>query len=372
MILLIKTGKIFLGALYAVLKLLPAKNKVVMISRQSDSVGLDFLLLGERLKRRTKVVYLTKTLKGKENARLLAAVGYGFHIIRQMYHLATSRVCVLDSYSIAVSILNHKKSLTVIQMWHSNGTMKKFGYTAIGTAEGSSYKMARLLNMHRNYDVVLCSGEAYRAHLCAGFGVDPEVIKIYTLPRFDLLSDKDYEEKTRSAIYSKYPFLKEKPLVLYAPTFRGDEQSDNFIKHLKALIYSFDYESANLVIKLHPLTKDLPDCGRALIDSSFTTFDMLFAADRVISDYSCVIYEAGVRGIPLYFYAYDLDDYCVSRGLALDYGTLPGYTESSAAALIEDLKKPYDLDELKRFIGLYVENTKDCTEKIARLVESYL
>ena len=374
MIWLIKTGKIFLAAVYALIKCLPAKNKVVMISRQANQPGVDFTLLGEELKRRSnvKVVYLCKTLEGKENARILTAIGYGFHMFRQMFHLATSRVCVLNSYSIAVSLLHHKKSLTVIQMWHSNGTMKKFGYSALGTSEGSSPTIAKLLNMHKNYDVVLCSGMAYRDHLCAGFNVAADCIKFYTLPRFDLLFDKKYEEETREKIYKKYPSLKGKKVILYAPTFRGKEQSQNFFEHLDGLIDGFDYEYAQLVIKLHPLTGDFSSGGKAIVDRDFSTFDMLFIADGVISDYSCMIYEAGAKDIPLYFYAYDLDLYCHARGLALDYGTLPGFTESDAKALIADLKKPYDKDALRRFMALYVENTDNCTEKLADLVESYL
>lgn len=372
MIWLIKLGKLTLRAVYAVIKCLPVKNKVVMISRQSDLPGADFTLLGEKLKGKTEVVYLCRTLKGREKARAITVFEYVFHVFRQMYHLATSRVCVLDSYCVAVSILSHKKSLTVIQMWHSDGTMKKFGYSALGTSEGSSEETAKLFNMHRNYDVVLCSGEAYREHLCAGFGVEPGRIKIYTLPRFDLLNDRQYEEKTRADIYRKYPSLKGKKVVLYAPTFRGEEQSEDFLNHVKALAESFDYDGAELVIKLHPLSGAFSTDGRAIVDNEFSTFDMLFVADCLISDYSCIIYEAGARNIPLYFYAYDLRRYRRTRGLALDYDTLPGFTESEAPALIEDLKKPYDTEELKRFIGLYVENTVDCTGKIARLIESYL
>ena len=36
---------------------------------------------------------------------------------------------------------------------------------------------------------------------------------------------------------------------------------------------------------------------------------MLFVADYVISDYSCIVYEAAVRDIPLYFYNYDMEEY---------------------------------------------------------------
>ena len=44
-------------------------------------------------------------------------------------------------------------------------------------------------------------------------------------------------------------------------------------------------------------------------------FDALFAADVIISDYSTVIYEAGLLGIPVYLYAYDWDTYRTVSGI---------------------------------------------------------
>ncbi len=371
MTVLIGLFKVFLNLIYLILKILPAQNKVVMISRQSDCPGLDFVLLGRALERRHRVVMLCKTLEGKEKARASVCLRYGLHIFRQMYHLATSRVCVLDSYCPAVSLLRHKKSLTVIQMWHSNGTMKRFGYSAIGKKEGTSPRMAKAMNMHRHYDVVLCSGRAYSEHLYQGFDISPDKIKIYTLPRFDLLHDAAYEQKTRAAVYARYPCLQEKPTVIYAPTFR-EGGHEEFARHLRQLADAFDFERYALVVKAHPLFA--ADCSddRVIVDRVFTTFDMLFVADKVISDYSCVIYEAAVRDIPLYFYAYDLEEYQSDRGLALDYDTLPGFTEQEAAALVRDLEKPYDLEYLRAFTARYVENTEDCTRKVASLVEEYM
>ena len=42
-------------------------------------------------------------------------------------------------------------------------------------------------------------------------------------------------------------------------------------------------------------------------------------ADVIISDYSTVIYEAGLLGIPVYLYAYDWDTYREKRGLTIDF-----------------------------------------------------
>ena len=82
-------------------------------------------------------------------------IAYCFSIIGDMYYLATSKVAIIDTYSITVSCLKHKKSLKVIQMWHALGALKKFGLQSVGTKEGRDEKISRAMCMHKNYDYVL-------------------------------------------------------------------------------------------------------------------------------------------------------------------------------------------------------------------------
>ena len=117
-----------LKGIYAVVKLIPPRDKVTFISRQSDEPGIDIRLLAQAIKDR-KPKYDTVILSKKLNG-----ASYIFHILKQIYHISTSKVVILDSYCIAISVLNHKKSLQVIQMWHAMGSMKKFGYAKIGRA----------------------------------------------------------------------------------------------------------------------------------------------------------------------------------------------------------------------------------------------
>ena len=42
---------------------------------------------------------------------------------------------------------------------------------------------------------------------------------------------------------------------------------------------------------------------------------MLYISDIVISDYSCIIYEAALLNIPLYFYTYDYEKYMKGASL---------------------------------------------------------
>ena len=362
--------KIGLNIVYFFMKILPTKNRIVMISRQSNSIPMDFQLLKKELSKKHEVKCLCKKLEGRENSKFKERIKYGFHMFTQMYYLATSKVCVLDSYCPTVSILRHKRKLKIIQIWHSIGTMKRFGYTALDKEEGSNSDIARIMKMHKNYDLVFASGKAYIDHLASGFNISPNKIEVYTLPKIDLLNDREYEKNVKKKILKKYPELNNnKKNIIYAPTYRKEEKE--FSLKLNELVKAFDYSKYNLIIKLHPLSNAKIDNKNVIFDKDFSTFDFLFLADGLISDYSCILYEAGVRNILLYFYCYDIDNYLETRGLALDYKELPGYQEKDPVKLVKDLDKKYDLTYLNKFIKKYVENTKNCTKKMADRIEDY-
>lgn len=311
-----------------------------------------------------KTVVLCKTLGGSVFRKL----GYCFHMLRQMYNMATSEIAILDSYSILISLLNHKPSLTVIQIWHSVGTMKKFGYSILDKPEGSSSKIAREMNMHRNYDYILCAGEGYRAHLAEGFNYPEEKIVILPLPRVEFLKNSSTIELLRKKIIKTYPELGNKRNILYVPTFRkDDDEAIAFDKAFKVLKEAFTpYENDyNFIAKTHPL---------ANLDSlypEYSSFEMLAIADYVISDYSCIIYEAAILQKPIYFYTFDFETYISKRDIYMDYKReIPGEMYSNPSDLINALTTDvYDKDRLDAFLKKYVEYERvDITKNIVEFI----
>lgn len=363
-VVILKIFIFLMNLIYSCFKLFKTQNKVVMISRQSNEVNDDFRLLADEIKGKGyDVVLLCRTLDGGVNSTLLTKISYGFHMFTQMYHLATSKVCVLDTYCLVVSILNHKSDLKIVQIWHSIGTLKQFGWQIIGSGEGSSKTIAETMRMHKNYDVVYCAGNGYKEFLADGFGVALDKVKIFTLPRIDLLKSRNYVNETKAKIVERYPELKLKENIVYAPTFRKNDALFN--EYFEQLVNEFDFEKYNLIVKLHPLSKTVVKDSRVIVDNEFTTFQMLTCADRLISDYSCVIYEAGVLDIPLYFYNFDMNTYADVRGLTINYDELPGFKAQNAKDLVLALEKEYDYTYLKTYIGKYVENTDSCAKKMA-------
>ena len=369
-IMIIKLGIVCLNVLYTLIKLLPVKNKVTMISRQSNEPSKEFWMIRKEIESRNnevEVVFLCHTLDGGVASTVRDKIKYAFHMVIQMIHIATSKVVILDTYCMVVSILHHKKALKVIQMWHSMGTMKKFGYTSLDTEEGSKSELAYAMKMHRNYDYIFASSDAYKDHLAKGFNCDIRKIVTMPLPRLDLLKSSAYEKKVREKIYKKYPNLEEKPVILYVPTFRKHEEK--FEKALQNLVDAIDYEKYNFVVKLHPLSKATVN-DQVVQTNEFDSFDMLFIADYVISDYSCIVYEAAVRRIPLYFYNFDIELYTNGRGLAIDYEReLPGVISKNAKEIVTAIEgKQYDMEKLGDFADKYVVPTEHATKNIVDFV----
>ena len=355
MSIIIKLGTVILNFLYSLLKLLPQKKKVVIISRQADDPSLDISMLESKFKE-LHPEYETVILCKKIGPGLTGKIKYCFHMLTQMYHLATSEIVILDSYCILVSLLTHRKSLLVIQMWHSIGTMKKFAYSILDKPEGSSSKIAHLMKMHKNYDYILAAGDGYKEHLSQGFNYPLEKIVTLPLPRVEVLKDKAYAQNIKERVFSAYPQLNKKENIVYVPTFRK-ANDDEFLVALKDLCDNIDYSKYNLIIKAHPLT-DLSNFngGLAIIDREFSSFDMLFVADYVVSDYSCIMYEAAVLNKPIYLYTYDYENYMATRDIYMDYKKeVPGPICDNGKALKDAIEDgTYDYEKLHFFLNKYV------------------
>ena len=353
-----------LNLIYGVMKLSRVRDKVTFISRQADEKSEDMEMLEKVIRKKypgIEQVFLCKKLGDGIPAR----VSYCFHILKQMRHIATSKVVVLDSYCISVSALKQRDSLVVIQMWHALGSLKKFGLSIVGEGEGRDRELADAFSMHRNYTYILTSGHQCIHNFAEAFGYDEDRIVVMSLPRVDKLTGWDFKEGALRRIYETYPEFRKKKVVVYAPTQRVDR---DISRETERLAEAFSRDKYIVVVKKHPLM-DIR-CDAAVMDEKFTTLEMLFAADYVICDYSAVIFEAAVIGKPLFFYAFDYDRYGVERDFYIDYkAEMPGVIsedpEKLAAAVASD---DYDLRKVRTFGRKYVENQEGCTEKLAEFI----
>ncbi len=365
----IKCAKAGMNFIYFFMKGFKTENKVTFISRQGNSNSLDFKLVQEKLKevdKDIKIVALNKRFRDIDP--LSDKIKYCFHIFVQMYHIATSKVVVLETYAMPISMLNHKKDLKVIQMWHALGSLKKFGYSVIDKSEGSN--LHELASMHKNYDYILTSSEVARKNFSEAFNYPESSFKIIPLPRTDFLMDKKKQKDITNNIINTYPGLKKKKTILYAPTFRKNGEDEEKINEL---IKSIDYEKYNLILKLHPLTKININNSKSIIDEKYSTIEWLNTADYVITDYSAIVYEAALLKKPLFFYTYDFNEYELGRDFYLNYKKdMPGVIKKAAKDIFNAIeKKEFDLNKVESFAHKYVDyHNQDCTLELVNLILS--
>lgn len=359
-----------ISLIYAVFKTRESKDKVSFLSRQSNSASVDFQLLVNSLEERGIETYVSCR-------KVTYSPSYLFVLLKDLFNIANSKVVVLDGYSLAVSNFVHKEDLKVFQIWHSMGTMKKFGKQILGEKDGRSKSIAYSFNMHKQYDYIIASSKEYAKDLAEGFGYDSSYVHIYSLPRVDLLKDKDYENGLRERIYKSHPLLKDKENIIFAPTFRSDISMLNNIKDIISVI---DFEKYNLILSLHPLDnkgrsqiRDLVKGNEGVVyDEQYTTFEFLFVSKKLISDYSCIIYDAMVRDIVVYFYVPDIERYIEDRGLLIDIEKeYQGYVFRNITELKTGINIGVEKEDILFYSKKrekYIENIENTKEKLVEFI----
>jgi len=354
---------IIINFFYLFFKLLPTKkNKIFFLSRQTENPSIDYRMLIEEIEQNFsdyKIVVTTRKIKKNFKDVLFKNTGILF---KQMYHLATSKVCVIDGYNISISMLHHKKDLTVIQIWHSLAAIKKFGYQSLDTNKKKI--ISKYMKMHKNYNYIISGSNAMIPYFAESFGYDVSRFKSLGLPRIDYLLNNKKINKQK--IYKKYPELRKKKTILYAPTFR-----DNNHYEFAALENTIDHDKYNFIMKIHPNIQYTNTSNKTYTCDEFTTLQLLSIADYVITDYSAVSIEAAVLDIPTFLYVYDYDEYKEYPGINIDlYAELPGYVFKNPKELYQCIKKQrYDTKSFSEFKNKYVANTKgNVTKTLAKFI----
>lgn len=355
---------------YYFLKLIPTKNKkILFISRQSDTLSIDFQLLTQQLKTDDPNIKIKTICNRFENLKS-NKIKFVYNNFISLYHLATSEVCILDAYWPTISLFNHKNNLTIIQMWHSIGKIKKSGYQTLDKINGRSESTANLLNMHKNYTYVIAGGEAFNEFYCKSFNIESNIIVNCGLPRIDYLIDN--EIKLKNQIYETYPYLKKnkKKVILYVPTFR---KNSNLTPD--ELLNSKDLENYIFIMKCHPLQKIDTNNSNIKLMPEYSAVDLLSIADYVITDYSAIALEAAILKKKTLYYLYDYKEYTANNGLNLDPKiSMPKCSFDNAKDIIKVINNDlYDQKSLESYINSYIPKNLGCsTKSLSKLVLSNL
>ncbi|HIY67101.1 MAG TPA: CDP-glycerol glycerophosphotransferase family protein [Candidatus Agrococcus pullicola] len=226
--------------------------------------------------------------------------------------IASSGVIVLDDFYPLIYFFRIRPDARLVQLWHAAGAFKRVGHSRAGLPGGPT----RGSEIHRNYTDAVVSSESIVPDYAEAFGIDPQRVKPWGMPRSDAFFDEAAVAETRHRVREALGIADGDRFVLYAPTFRGQGQ-------LTAQA-SPDADWAGISrtlgagwrvgVRQHPFVADkgLP---QGVIDAASIPDmnEVLMATDVLVTDYSSAVFEFSLLRRPIVFFVPDLEEYVADR-----------------------------------------------------------
>ena len=270
------------------------------------------------------------------------------------YKLSRSKYVFLDDNFFPLAYMKSDKNLTVIQLWHASGAFKKFGFEVVNDKNVQNL----IERSGSKIDYLVVSSEKISKIYKEAFKVDANKILSLGTPKADYYFDEKNNnakniKKIRVKFEKKYPKIKGKKIVLYAPTFRENKEknSDILLNFNDQLFYSYLGSDFCLFFKSHPKFKVSKSNHFINVSDYENTDELLLISDILITDYSSIIIEYAILSKPIIFYPFDIDYYVNNeRGFYFDYNQVPGPIARNTQDIINFIKKdPFDLEKIKDF-----------------------
>jgi len=273
--------------------------------------------------------------------------GFGF-VFTGIPVLMTARVLFCDNYYAFLGGLRHPKDLTIVQLWHAAGAIKRFGWEDPTTKDRSASDRRRFQAVYDHFDEYVVGAPAMGDVFHRSYRVAKTRMQVLGYPRSDRLRDAHWMTTTRERVYQLAPGLTGHRVILYAPTYREGVTFTPPAGLADALTAD---PQARVVVKLHPVLADTATAlqrelgDQVVVAQDLSTTELLTVADTLVTDYSSVAFDYGLlpNAHSLLFYLFDLPSYTHNPGVQtdlLDWLPSPALRDSQelAAAIVADRK----------------------------------
>ncbi|WP_205450011.1 CDP-glycerol glycerophosphotransferase family protein [Clostridium botulinum] len=360
---------IYLG-LYRILSYLPVNyNKITLVS-YDEKLPKDYLTFCEEIKLKNDnldIVFIGG------NEKTLS------EYIKMSYRFATSGTIMINNYYRHLYNVKHRKEIKYIQLWHATGIFKRFGLLAVGKNQANSEAFE--INAHHYYTHVIVSGDEIVKPYAKAFGLPENKVIPLGVSRTDEFFNINEHERIKEKIYKIYPMFRGKKIILYAPTFRGNDSERKVFRNQLEFdkLSTLKEEGYVVLYKMHPVVQEplyIPQQVKGFIYdvTQYPNINELFyITDILITDYSSSVFEFSLLKKPMIFFAYDLDKYLNERGFYYDYvDFIPGPICKKTDEIINCIKNldniNFDYDE---FIKKHINRCDGhATERLIELIRN--
>lgn len=302
------------------------KNRILFSAYEGGSFGCNpkylFQYLYDNQKEKYEYVWC---LNHKEDmpTEYKKVVLVRFLSLQHIYFLMTSEVIVTN---VGIEpFLPKRKVQLIINTWHGGGAYKRVGFDNTQfTKYESLYK--RILRDLRSKitDCMISSCQAYTDASSKAFNISEKHFFPLGMARNDILVLKDVAKKKmiRCNICKQYGIDENSMILLYAPTFRGNDwrtpkndiNASIYDTRLKSAIKERFGKECVILIRFHIapfLNHNRQTELRNVIDvTDYNDMqDLLCSADILITDYSSSIWDFSFTYKPAFLFVPDLEKY---------------------------------------------------------------
>jgi CDP-ribitol ribitolphosphotransferase len=344
---------------FAVGSLRRVRPRVVLATAHAERPTGNLAAIREGIARHAPGTNLT-VLAHRSGTGVIAMLMGALQGMRAGYHLATASLFVVDDYYFPIYAIRPRGGTRIVQTWHASGAFKRFGYSLSGKTFGASEALLSHVRIHSNYDLCLVSSASVAPAYAEAFDLPLDRFTAEIgIPRTDVFFDAAWRAAAADGVRRRYRLTDDRVIVLYAPTYRGEQ-----IHHARdpglldlAQLRKVLGDDHVVLLRLHPFVRRTaaisPELGDFVVDASDhpDIHRLMMVSDHLVTDYSSAIFEYSLLGRPMSFFAPDLEAYERERGFYLDYRSdVPGPVFTESAALAEHLRAgKFDFDRVARF-----------------------
>lgn len=364
-----KSKTLMLICFAPICKLLPiANNKVVFSSFNGTMYNGQPLLICEELKKRLgdelDIVWILKDgVDVPANVRTAKPKSF-----KMMYELLTARAWVDNARK--YHFIKKRPGQFYIQTWHGQIALKAIEKDAQDTLPRNYIKGAK--RDSKNADLIVAETAWGHQNIRDAFWYDGEILNA----SFKYCYDLSPEETTRN-VRRKFGIAENEKILLYAPTFRKDGNTDCYLQQFDDVAEKLGEKfnaKFKTIVRLHPNVGDKKDVyaySENLLDgTNYPSYDdLVCAADVVISDYSSCAFYAYKANKVVFLYTKDLDDYLKNdRKMYFDIRELPAPVCESHQELLDNIEN-FDASKYFQKVNEFIDEVgfypADAAEKAA-------